>query len=133
MKLSEAMMLGSTTCKMVPGDWNSCALGCAGNAVGIPQIERLHPEQSTDGRSPWLIEYWPWLQFDEALPGMASDQCITIWKMFDSKVCSGAMTLEQLADYVRSVEPDCGECNRVECTCPIPATLNEVREEQLTH
>ena len=37
MRLSTAMMLGSTTCKMVPADWNSCGLGCAANAVGIPE------------------------------------------------------------------------------------------------
>lgn len=35
MKLSEAIMLGSTTVKMVPGDINSCALGAACNAMGV--------------------------------------------------------------------------------------------------
>ena len=39
MKLSEAIMLGSSTCKMERGNWNTCALGAAANAIGIERTE----------------------------------------------------------------------------------------------
>jgi hypothetical protein len=39
------------------------------------------------------------------------------------------MTFEQLVDYVRSVEPSCGECNRFECTCVKSAAPAEEKSE----
>ena len=63
MKLSEAMMLGSTTCKMVRGDWNSCALGCAGNAVGIANFDTIKGE----GRIFPIYDYWPWLSSQKGI------------------------------------------------------------------
>lgn len=110
MRLSEAIMLGSTTCKMVAGDWNSCALGCAGNAVGIEQGDANY--KMSDGRRRWhhIDDAWPWLSKE---PILSWD----IWLMFDNEVCEGKKTLEQLADFVRSIEPDCGECNLRKCVC----------------
>jgi len=110
MKLSEAMMLGSATCKMVPADWNSCALGAAANAVGIP-CAKDHTEDSK--RIDAIIKHWPWLH----IGGRYNPEFYTIWSKFDRLVCNGVMTYEQLVDYVKSVEPDCGECNKLECTC----------------
>lgn len=108
MKLSEAMMLGSTTCKMIPGDINSCALGCAGNAIGIKNFDR-----GQAGRLDLIIRRWPWLEEGDWRGHFYQK----IYQLFDSRVCFGSMTLEKLADYVRSIEPDCGECNQFECTC----------------
>lgn len=107
MRLSEAMMLGSTTCKMVPGDWDSCALGCAGNAIGLPSMRK------TGMRIHHIVEAWPWLQRNRS-GGIIADK-------FDNQVCRGLMTLEQLVDWVRFVEPKCGDCNRYECTCAAPS------------
>lgn len=118
MKLSEAMMLGSTTCKMIPGDWNSCALGCAGNAVSIPQGVGLACLIGADSDGPiyrnrLIYDAFPWLL--ECTPeGSWSG---IVWYIFDNQVCLGKVTFEQLVDYVASVEPECGECNRFECTC----------------
>jgi hypothetical protein len=58
MKLSEAMMLGSTTVKMVRFDITSCALGAAANAVGIPT-----PAQCENRRLRGILigEKWPWI------------------------------------------------------------------------
>jgi len=116
MKLSEAMMLGAATCKMVPGDWNSCALGAAGNAVGIPQstIGILNIMDDLRDRAAWISDYWPWLESKNSF----GDRWMTIiYTRFDFSVCPGYETLEQLADYIRSIEPSCGECNRFACIC----------------
>lgn len=102
MRLSEAMMLGSTMCKMEEGNWDSCALGSAANAIGL---EKKH---NTDERIDEIYSAWPWLR---------GGQISGIWVRFDHCVVPGLMTLEQLVDYVRSIEPSCGECNRFECTC----------------
>lgn len=112
MKLSEAMMLGSVTCKMVPLNMNSCAFGAALNALGVPQ------EEPSYMRYPSLRRLFPWLIDDES---RLSDQAKEIYGRFDYEVCEGEMTLEQLVDYVRSIEPDCGECNQFACICTKPA------------
>lgn len=116
MKLSEAIMLGSTTCEMIPHDWNSCALGCAGNAVGIGRATEPVEFQSQlmpDGRSRYhhIVGLWPWIADSH------NRYASWIWRAFDNDVCDGRMTLEQLADRVREMEPSCGECNRFECSC----------------
>lgn len=105
MKLSLAIMLGSTTCKMEPCDWNSCAIGSAGNAIGVPQgVENFGID-----RSDKLFTAWPWIAGDLYWLGIAD--------RFDNQVCEGKMTLEELVDYVKSIEPSCGECCRFTCTC----------------
>lgn len=144
MKLSEAIMLGSTTCKMIPEDINSCALGVACNALGIPVHERASVTMDPCtglGRFASLVikpgfnryhavsRLWPWLN---EFPGLAAKpnygQKIT--RLFDTDVCLGRMTLEQLADYVRSVEPECGECNQFMCTCVrVPSTFDRRLQE----
>lgn len=126
MKLSEAMLLGSVTCKMEPGNLDSCALGCAGNAVGIPSVEQI-------GFKPrWIAisERWPWIR-DEVEPRYTYRAAI--WGAFDGPVCNGRMTLEQLVDYVRSIEPDCGVCNRFACSCPKTAAVSEAEQLVTTY
>lgn len=103
MKLSEAMMLGSTLCVMKPRDFDTCALGCAASAIGI----RLY--HGYIGRLSEICKAWPWLDF--------TNYDEEIFSRFDDLVCRDLMTFEQLVDYVRSVEPECGECNRFECSC----------------
>jgi hypothetical protein len=56
-----------------------------------------------------IKDAWPWLNDSGLLEA--------IWKRFDNQVVCGGMTLEALVDYVRSIEPDCGGCNRFDCTC----------------
>lgn len=114
MRLSEAIMLGSTTCKMEPLNINSCAYGCALNALGVPKDESVGVDGEHLYRYVALKKIWPWTA--DAEVGM-SDLGVSVYQKFDSEVCEGEITLEQLADYVRSIEPDCGECNRFNCTC----------------
>ena len=122
MKLSEAMMLGAATCRMEAGNWNSCAIGAAGNAMGVPQGKLLRGNDRCRG----LSAAWPWLW-------RAKNEFAFCWESvasrFDGAVCTGKMTLEELADYVRTIEPDCGECNRFECTCtPAVAEVSQLAE-----
>lgn len=116
MKLSTAMMLGSTTCKMLPGNMNSCAFGAALNALGVPQEEPSYMRYTP------LRKHWPWLTEDES---RLSEPAKEIYGRFDFNVCQGLMTLEQLVDYVRSIEPACGECNSFSCTCVTSETAEE--------
>lgn len=133
MKLSEAIMLGSATCKMVAGDINNCALGAALNAVGAERhtlsvsIKRVGElEWSTtagNDRYHALLERWPWLF--AAAPGQASwspSYGMIVADLFDAHVVWGDMTLEQLADAVSAVEPQC-ECNQFDCDCWVTKQL----------
>jgi hypothetical protein len=119
MKLSEAMMLGSATCKMYPGNWNSCALGAAANAVGIPAKYANDPGPP---RCVSILNYWPWLDTSHDYPGSPPWGGI-IASRFDYQVCRGTMTYEQLVDYVRAVEPECGECCKFKCTCELSSPV----------
>lgn len=110
MKLSEAINLGAVTVKMDACNMNSCAFGAALNAVGVPQ-EEIPCKRYTP-----LIENWPWLGVGYRSARL-NDLAVTIYSMFDSEVCKGKKTLEQLVDYVASIEPSCGYCNRFDCTC----------------
>jgi hypothetical protein len=113
MKMSEAMMLGSTTMKMVRFDLRSCALGAAANAVGIPT-----PAHSRDGLRGLLIaEKWPWITDRYTKWNPWSTYGSHIAQVFNAQVCGGHLSFEVLVDHVRSIEPECGECNRFECTC----------------
>lgn len=57
----------------------------------------------------------------------------TIWATFDLKVMfDKTMTIEQLADWVRSVEPECRECNQFQCTCTPKAMVCAHCDELVT-
>lgn len=143
MKLSDAMNLGATLCSMEAGNWNSCALGVAGTAVGVPQarVVKLHDNQavrpafrnlylledeSTRGEA--IMEKFPWLRdtnYAEGNPLKSFSRCI--FERFDNKVCgSETITFEQLVDYVRSVEPDCDTCCKFECSCPVSEPVRKM-------
>lgn len=133
MKLSEAMMLGSVTCKMQFGDWNSCGLGAAANALGMPRASN-GPFDLDDARLAPMFAYWPWIAPAEldrykGVPAGAQYFGGDIASRFDREVVSGMMTFEQLVDYVASIEPACGDCNQFTCTCAKPAAV--VNSEKL--
>jgi hypothetical protein len=67
-----------------------------------------------------IYQAWPWLE---------GELLQSVWQMFDNEVCKGTKTLEQLADHVRSIEPQCGECNMFKCSCS-PASLDSKVEAQ---
>ena len=108
MRLSTALMLGVNTCKLKPIRINSCAFGAALNAEGVPR-EKWYEIGS---RYKEIARLWPWTNGEEGMVKPARE----IYKKFDRQVCTGEMTLEELHDYIKSVEPDC-DCNRFNCDC----------------
>jgi hypothetical protein len=128
-------MLGSVLVEMEPGNWNTCALGVAGSAAGIRVYINGWNEdgerEEVEDREKAICLQWPWLNdkcFDE--DGDSSPFQNEIFNRFDDLVCIGAMTFEQLVDYVRCIEPACGECNRFECTC-VPAEVADKVEHAI--
>lgn len=114
MRLSEAIILGSATCKLEPRNIDSCALGSALNAMGIPP--QAVPADVPVYRYLELRRLWPWLSEEGGLEAPLTSTAWKIFRLFDCDVCDGTMTLDQLADYVCSIEPDC-DCCRFECDC----------------
>lgn len=117
MKLSEAILLGDslrTRSQHVYIDHTTnppcgCAIGGATLAMGMAG-KRDH-----EVLWPWLCECYTmkprYNSYAEVIGFGAADV------LGFADVCSGTCTLEELADWVRSVEPECGECNRFECVC----------------
>lgn len=98
MRLSEAAMLG-TTLEMKFGVWNHCLLGNAATAVGIPTWGNLG-----NGRYRRICEEWPWLlKLEHGDYGATFGY--RIWQRFDHEVAEGKITVEQLIDWIREVEP----------------------------
>lgn len=113
MKLSDAAVMGSMITEMCRGSWSGCFLAAAARAVGISDWE-------TDKKTSRLVrdirKYWPWLTelYEEVNP--FRDHLGFIIDSYD-RLDSSAMNFEQLVVHVRSIEPDCGTCNRFRCTC----------------
>jgi hypothetical protein len=115
---------------MKAGDWNTCALGAAGNAVGIPNFVKTPRQQLLFAKWPWLVSEvpQPFEPFERIVYCGASyyyEGLGSPWhpwhgritRRFDEEVCAGRMTFEQLVDYMASIEPECGECNKFVCSC----------------
>jgi hypothetical protein len=109
MRLSEAILSGACTISMEQGDIDSCALGGAANAVGVPSCKEI----GVSGRYKRILDVWPWL---DARIDSGPTYMLEITLKFDTDVCTGNMTMEQLVNYVRSVEPAC-HCNTFNCSC----------------
>ena len=122
MRLSDAMLLGSTTTKMERGNWSNCALGVAANAAGIarPSVVRLCGVtiDTTDVRVQAIYQRWPWLR-EPSGGWWGNDRMHEITQAFDYQVAvpTAKMTLEQLIARVRAAEPECGECCQRACAC----------------
>lgn len=127
MKLSEAIILGdslrerrwsSFLFRRPDGTFCGCAIGGAALACGQTEMYGYR-------------KLFPWLLEKSGRGGMKWADAIGTGDGGDhpdfSLVVEGRYSIEQLADYVRSIEPDCGECNQFECSCPkaVPETLKE--------
>jgi hypothetical protein len=120
MRLSEAILLGDS---LRDRNWDvfldttttppcGCALGGAQLAMGRTDIQGYR-------------DLWPWVHDKAAMESEFRDLLYEDHigvvdaaghpNFFD--VVKGSCTIEQLADYVRSIEPSCGECNQFTCTC----------------
>lgn len=107
MKLSEAILLGDTLKKCEPGCFISpdgscgCAIGGALLATGADPAEVDYQlSESCDGISgvseiEAIKSRWPWLTWRH----------IADISLLYNKVAAGEMTIEQVAAFVRTIEP----------------------------
>ena len=138
MKLSDAIVLGSTTCKLEARNWNACAVGVAANAVGIVRsfsttICGIRIQSDREGQ---INRRWPWLGSCLATYADIRYHWSFLQEIvfrFDRRVCESGEAnpkkFEELVAFIRSVEPSCGDCNQFTCTCakPVeqPAEIND--------
>jgi hypothetical protein len=105
-RLSEAIRMGSLLIEEPRAtDINACAVTMACNAIGV-QVES---EPLAKDYYNHLLENWPWLQGKTVTcPFKRYELTGTtiVWLPFDQYVMSGKMTIDQLADWIRSIEPE---------------------------
>jgi hypothetical protein len=102
MKLSEAMMLGYTLVKFDPHLYLSCGRGCLSGAA-LKAATGANYGMSED-----IIKQWPWLmnrKFADPVHEGWWSFAIYIVDAMAFEVERGAWTIEQAADWIRSVEP----------------------------
>lgn len=120
MKLSEAIMMGRHLVDR-PRAFNlsTCALGMALGADGY----ELREDMGTCQDYQHIIQRWPWLETLIVKCPACSKECMrygAITHVFDAHVMTNkTMTLEQLCDWVKSVEP-----------AEIAATANDSEETE---
>ncbi len=121
MRLSEAILLGSSIVQPNPGvllgEWDGIVFGCAlGMACKAENLTVSNPKKLDP-----VTEHWPWTlaqisqrdrDFCECIaPEMRINSAQFIAHVFDCHLATTyfplepAWTLEQLVDWVRSVEP----------------------------
>lgn len=114
MKLSEAFILASMVETPVrEHDWDHCALGCAGNVAGVPpeiEVTLMGTTFSLHERPDTLVNKWPWLNEENK-----QYHDTYLWQI--SNMFEDGVSLTEIANYVRAVEPECGQCCRFDCTC----------------
>jgi hypothetical protein len=124
-KLSTMMMLGAgmienfnpdTYLRNDAGKWCGCAIGMACLAAGEESASHRH-------------NIFPWLNTN---PEGSSVNYDTVISQKFRDVCyqaqneSRAPSLDGLADWIRSVEPECGECNMHNCICAEMKVMEEM-------
>jgi|SRR5215831_1085661 len=132
MKLSEAIMLGDIA---VPRNDNStwfgkqppnyeecgCAIGRAWLVSGRTRAEYMHEWEQRIFTTSGFESEWPWVGSREA--GVISQ--------YYQQVLTGYITFEELVEYVKKIEPECGVCNRHQCSCVKVTEATEAKEEVL--
>ena len=106
MKLSEAIVLGDSLKRCDPNMWISedgscgCAFGGALLAAGM-NLKHFHNNWSGSACNriaelPFVREHWPWI---------TGDHLVKISDLY-REVAHGYATIEDVAAYVRTVEPE---------------------------
>lgn len=114
MRLSEYILLGRHTIeKPKPNDITACAITMALNAAGrtcTPSIDDpngFKAYESLIRQWPWLTKtaaQCPWCDLDLSAPDLGASQIV--YHPFDIHVMSRKqITLEQMCDWIRSIEP----------------------------
>jgi hypothetical protein len=116
MRLSDLILLGDSLrsrrywsyLSLDGGSTCGCALGGAALYLGADPGKNWNDKGAGDDI---LYTHFPWL--DIHIEAVISQRF--------AEVCHGEISIEELADYVRSIEPDC-DCNRAEVVLPEMAT-----------
>lgn len=107
MKLSIAIRMGSLLIHNPEASkWDRCAFGMASLASGGSFAGTEYDVARAISRD--VYEKWPWLiDFRHDCPKcgkrLYGGECV--WHLFDRHIMPGGMTMEQLADFVSSIEP----------------------------
>lgn len=126
MKLSIAMLMGDTLRKRDAEHWLTedgscgCAMGGALLAVSGTAKDLKQPRACAWSSPVTFFRRWPWL---------TETELINISGQFN-RVVDGDATFESLVDYVRSIEPECGECCQFDCACKVAGV--EASQEAVT-
>ena len=104
MRLSEAILLGSTTAPPLNNtSWKTCLIGIGMHALGKDNI----------GNHEAMLRY-PWLREDYEMPahlfaGSGRGRKLTARQIITglaTQIECGSISLEQAVDWIRSVEPE---------------------------
>jgi hypothetical protein len=106
-------MLGMNTLDLSGNDFNCDILGVAANAVGIPRA--VWTQESIHERNESILDQWPWLE--KQIPVEGKDYYQTRFDELSGRFDGEDGTLGDLLNYIRSIEPECGECNYYDCIC----------------
>ena len=131
MKLSTAIIAGMQTLRFNAADPDCDVFGAAASAVGIPRFGATSEEIMA--RQEAILGYWPWLERNILVQGedYYRSLMMEIEYRFDQQVCGGNSSLSDLLSYIRSLEPECGECCSYGCTCERATPLfRELMEQQ---
>jgi hypothetical protein len=104
LELDEAIRIGSLLVQEPKvGDINACVLGMAAKAVGCKET-RVLPITA------FIKREWPWLGTRNVAScpqcGLGLMGSERVWHLFDRHIMEDrTMTIDQLADYVATIEP----------------------------
>ncbi len=110
MRLSEAIVLGSTQTKLDPHDWDCCLIGMGFHALAGLEAD-IHCSPNNDHPLEAIVR-WPWLENRMTAPvllgwpdGHIASAC-SIISSLAVRVGRRNITFEQAVDWIRSVEPE---------------------------
>jgi hypothetical protein len=121
-KLSSAIISGMQTLRLTPAN-PDCDI--FGTALRVVEPTPSWPADSATARYEAILGYWPWLERNIPVPGEDHYRSLMmeIEYRFDQQVCRGYTSLSDLLNYIRSLEPACGECCSFGCICGEVAPL----------
>ena len=147
MKLSEAGTLGSSLKRRGGRTWiysnpatnEQCGCFIGGALLAIGRGDRGAYTELSEIRDafPWVMQpltpeqepkFAYKVNYYKANKPVDSFAAVCLISDLYDAVCRGEITEEQLADWVRSVEPACGDCNRFNCDCAARPASEELVE-----
>jgi hypothetical protein len=114
MRLATAIRMGSLATEIpVRGDVETCAIGMACRAVGKWQPRSVkatlpYIDEEVAMNYATLLAQWPWLNNVRVgcrFCGESLSREYTVFHLFDWHVVDGEITIEQMCDFIDSIDP----------------------------